>query len=185
MEQFFVDWPELNQSLDEWEKSITAPDEEVYHCPLCRDTGFVSDGENAYPCACQQEKAQAVRRLRSGLPPLLRRCTLQNFRLDVYEDLPYQGSAVTYRQLAEKALTVCRDFVADYPQTRQGIMISGATGSGKTHLAAAMANELMRRGADVLFLVVPEFLDQLRGSYRRENDGLDESAPADLADAMK
>ena len=29
--------------------------------------------------------------------------------------------------------------------------------------------------ADVLFLVVPEFLDQLRGSYRRENDGLDES----------
>ncbi len=51
----------------------------------------------------------------------------------------------------------------------------GKVGCGKTHLAAATANRVLDQGGEALFLVVPEFLDQLRFSYRRENEGLDEA----------
>lgn len=41
----------------------------------------------------------------------------------------------------------------------------GQVGSGKTHLAAAAANYLLAHGRRVLFLVVPDFLDELRNSF--------------------
>lgn len=38
-------------------------------------------------------------------------------------------------------------------------------GNGKTHLAAAIANEVVNRGESVLFIVVPDLLDHLRASF--------------------
>src|SRR5439155_17587012 len=43
--------------------------------------------------------------------------------------------------------------------------LSGASGCGKTHIAAAVANELLETGAPVLFVVVPDLLDHLRSTY--------------------
>ena len=45
------------------------------------------------------------------------------------------------------------------------LVISGSSGSGKTHLAAALANERIARGEPALFMVVPDLLDHLRASY--------------------
>ncbi|MCA9993674.1 MAG: ATP-binding protein, partial [Anaerolineales bacterium] len=38
-------------------------------------------------------------------------------------------------------------------------------GNGKTHLAAAIANEITNRGEAVLFVVVPDLLDHLRAAF--------------------
>jgi DNA replication protein DnaC len=38
-------------------------------------------------------------------------------------------------------------------------------GNGKTHLAAAIANQISNRGESVLFIVVPDLLDHLRASF--------------------
>lgn len=40
-----------------------------------------------------------------------------------------------------------------------------AHGNGKTHLAAAIANQLARKGEVVLFISVPDLLDHLRATY--------------------
>lgn len=40
-----------------------------------------------------------------------------------------------------------------------------AFGNGKTHLAAAIANELANHGQTVLFIVVPDLLDHLRAAF--------------------
>ncbi len=45
------------------------------------------------------------------------------------------------------------------------LVFSGSSGSGKTHLAAAIANDRIARGEPVLFMVVPDLLDHLRASY--------------------
>ncbi len=168
---------DFEQLLDEWGKGLEAGDADIYRCTRCRDTGWISDGENAYPCRCRWEQVLAGRREAAGLSAKLARCAFDNFSLDYYtlgrrEDLP--GS---YRQLAERASKICQNFVAAYLKglRGRGLMLIGETGSGKTHLAAAVANALIEQGAEPLFLVAPEFLDQLRGSYRREYDGLDET----------
>jgi DNA replication protein DnaC len=49
-------------------------------------------------------------------------------------------------------------------------LLVGGSGTGKTHLAAAIANQLMARGEPVFFAFVPDLLDHLRSSYGDEND---------------
>jgi len=45
------------------------------------------------------------------------------------------------------------------------LVLQGANGCGKTHLAAAIANRALSRGASVFFAVVPDLLDHLRASF--------------------
>ncbi len=46
------------------------------------------------------------------------------------------------------------------------LVLRGPSGAGKTHLAAAIANERIARGEPVLFTFTPDLLDGLRASYR-------------------
>jgi DNA replication protein DnaC len=44
-------------------------------------------------------------------------------------------------------------------------VLEGASGCGKTHLAAAIANKVLASGASVFFTVVPDLLDELRATF--------------------
>ena len=53
-----------------------------------------------------------------------------------------------------------------YAQSLKGwLLLQGAYGCGKTHLAAAIANFAVGMGVPTLFLTVPDLLDMLRFSY--------------------
>jgi DNA replication protein DnaC len=73
-----------------------------------------------------------------------------------------------------------------YAEDPQGwLVLQGDNGCGKTHLAAAVANQHLRDGGSVFFAVVPELLDHLRRAYapRREaesDDLFDHVREADL-----
>lgn len=62
----------------------------------------------------------------------------------------------------KRAFSFARNFAA---QPRDWIAFSGAFGCGKTHLAAAIANEVAKRGEPALFVVVPDLLDHLRAAF--------------------
>jgi DNA replication protein DnaC len=49
------------------------------------------------------------------------------------------------------------------------LALLGPTGTGKTHLAAAVAHERLAAGESVFFAVVPDLLDHLRRAYRPDN----------------
>jgi DNA replication protein DnaC len=54
----------------------------------------------------------------------------------------------------------------DYAEKPHGfIVFTGEYGCGKTHLAAAIANEICRRGGAATFTVVPDLLDHLRATF--------------------
>jgi DNA replication protein DnaC len=53
-----------------------------------------------------------------------------------------------------------------YAEKPQGwLLLLGGYGCGKTHLAAAIANEQVAQGRSALFVVVPDLLDHLRATY--------------------
>ena len=79
------------------------------------------------------------------------------------------------RQAYLRARKFCQDYGENH-KTR-GLMFMGPYGTGKTHLAAAILQELAEQGTSGVFIVVPELLNKLRRGIdddkaRREGDEL-------------
>ena len=66
------------------------------------------------------------------------------------------------RDSLHAALTACQTF-AEQPDG--WLLLVGPTGTGKTHLAVALAGERLKRGGPVMFTFVPDLLDHLRTAY--------------------
>ncbi len=66
-----------------------------------------------------------------------------------------------------RALRLARRYAA---QPSGLLIFTGSYGVGKTHLAAAIANERVRRGQIALFIVVPDLLDHLRATYNPQSN---------------
>jgi len=136
-------------------------------CPICGGVGFLRrdvpvdhpDFGRAIPCVCKLRETQHAGlddlRKTSGLAHLLQ-MTFTAFRADGI------GLPPDKRKNLRDAHDTARMF-ADNP--RGWVLLKGGYGSGKTHLAAAIANERLARGEPVLFVVVPDLLDHLRATF--------------------
>ncbi len=111
------------------------------------------------PCACRLEalearKTQELRRL-SNLEGL------ERLTFDTFVPEGHGLNPETRRNLY-RAYELAHNF-ADAPQG--WLILIGGYGCGKTHLAAAIANERIARGQPALFVNVPDLLDHLRATY--------------------
>ncbi|MGI5891956.1 MAG: ATP-binding protein [Bacillota bacterium] len=147
------------------------PQEENYQCPLCRDTGWRIIDDQAAACSCRNEQLLAKRKAKAGLSAALLEKTFATFKLQYYPEYLKVEQGASYRVLANKALNAAKDFVACQiaGKTSRGLLFEGDVGRGKTFLAAAIANKLLENDVDTLFLVVPEFLEQLRYTYQNDS----------------
>ncbi len=88
---------------------------------------------------------------------LMHRLTFASFELRKEEDLPAEDL-----QSLEKAFRAAREF-AEKPSG--WLLLLGDFASGKTHLAAAIANHRSDMGSPPLFIVAPDLLDHLRATF--------------------
>ncbi len=106
----------------------------------------------------------ATLRERSGLSKRMKGYTLGNFRV-VASD-------------AARARMKVDEYLENWEENREagrGLYFCGGVGTGKTHLAVAVMNELIRkRRVPSLFVTVPELLDNLRETYNKPGRNLDE-----------
>lgn len=132
-------------------------------CPECAGAGWyklaVPLGHPEFgrlqPCACTQaERAhtQAVNLLQLSQLGAFRQKTFAAFEQAVPGTQQAYQAAVRY---------AC--------QPTRWLALFGWYGCGKTHLAAAIANDLVDRGVAVLFVVVPDLLDHLRSTFAPES----------------
>jgi DNA replication protein DnaC len=136
-------------------------------CPLCRGLGYLRadvpvdhpDFGKLVPCTCRlaemaERRVDALRAL-SDLG-VLSRMTFETFVPDGHGIPPDKQANLRW------AYEEARDFA----QNPEGwLVLKGGYGCGKTHLAAAIANECAERGQPVLFITVPDLLDHLRATY--------------------
>lgn len=177
MEDFSTTLHKIAAGLAELAKDAPGDDSAVYNCPLCRDTGYIIGDGRARPCSCRSKSLLREKKMEAGLSERLQTMDFDSFDLLPYPDYLKNDSGKSYRDIASEALRYSRELAASAAagQCRRGMLLMGEVGCGKTHLAAATANAVLEQGGKALFLVVPEFLDQLRFSYSRENEGLDEA----------
>lgn len=89
--------------------------------------------------------------------------------LNLHRDQTFESFDLRERELNREgrdALRAALETCKHYARDPEGwLVLTGAYGSGKTHLAAAIANYRESVGDTVLFIVVPDLLDHLRASY--------------------
>lgn len=86
-----------------------------------------------------------------------------------FEELTFESFDVQRADLTDeqnKILLNALESAKRYAASSYGWLVIGGTyGAGKTHLAAAIANEVLKRGDSVLFVFVPDLLDHLRSTF--------------------
>lgn len=114
-----------------------------YTCPHCNDTGF-SGGR---PCGCLKQEIGRISAEQFNARSQLVLSSFADFSLDYYRDLPPEQ----FRAM-EQNLAVCRSYAEHFsPEQSGGLLMSGNTGLGKTHLSLAIANVLLQKGYYVIY----------------------------------
>lgn len=73
------------------------------------------------------------------------------------------------REGSETAYKETRKYVMDFDNRGVvSLLLWGTYGNGKSHLAAAVANELKARGKTVVFQSVPELLERIRKTFNKD-----------------
>ncbi len=144
----------------------TAVDSASTTCPICGGSGFKmvaakdSKGhaiQRAAKCDCQlRQRSERLVKL-ANIPDRYEHCELSNFETD-----PSGKNSIS---LANAKLAAGR-FIEEYPVERDGLLLIGPIGVGKTHLAVGIVKELMaQKGARCLFYDYRELLKEIQNSY--------------------
>ncbi len=166
---------ELKKKREEsTENAHAISDLSSFHCSLCQDRGIILEGESARPCICMQQKRMENQFRHARMARGLLNCRFERFQSEYYQSSSNPQDQ-TFLESSLKALNASRDFVERCLEESYGLglLLIGPVGAGKTFLAASIANALMEKEKQVLFVVVPDLLDQLRATYKTEESELD------------
>lgn len=140
-------------------------------CHKCGGMGFVlleKDGLcYAKECDCYKERVLYNRLRFANLPEGFKDYTLQNFNAGVYK-MPESRNRIGI------ACRVIKTYLAEYETMEEAGMglyfYSETKGSGKTRMAASLANELIRvRGKQVKFATSSAILKEIRATWDKDS----------------
>ena len=127
-------------------------------CPICKGKGYLrADVPYGHPnfgrpiaCECKERERRERRRLQ--LQELSNLGELRDKRFDNFN--------------VSRAVSEAYQIAREYAEEPEGwLVFIGRVGCGKTHLAAAIANQALANGSRVLFSTVSDLLDHLRATF--------------------
>lgn len=156
----------------EYASIISTRSETPSGCPRCAEIARTeSDKAELDALSAKNATCRLERKLGSALIP--RR----------FQDRTFAGyNAVTQKQI--KALTTCIEYAENFKYHRaigRCLLMLGKPGTGKTHLAAAIAAHVIQHGAaTAAYRTVSSILQYIKGSYSRDS----EYSEADAFDSL-
>lgn len=138
----------------------------IYTCPVCKDKGTV----NGKWCGCFRKLMleEAARELNENSP--LELSSFESFRLDYYSDLINPQMHISEREMMQRNFDTCRRYAEEFTLKSDGLLLTGATGLGKTHLSLAIAAKVLEKGFSVIYGSSPELMRLLEQEYYGKSD---------------
>lgn len=148
------------------------------------------------PCDCPEAQAEqaAEKEQAAKLADIIKRERVESIIKDSGVNARFLLRTFDRFQVTEenqRALRACKQYADTFrdklpglnPEPgRNGLFITGPMGTGKTHLAAAIANQLMQEGKPVICMTMIDLLDRIRQTFnaasgnRWDDTALSESA---------
>lgn len=122
--------------------------------PMCKCQKEIDEREKTEEE--QREKKKRIERLfkQSRLGERFKECTFDSFKLSE-ETLGIQ----------EKIKKYAETFI----NKKESLFLHSHPGTGKTFLTAALTNHLINKGKSVVFVVVPDLLSKIKGTYSNKS----------------
>ncbi|MDA1329460.1 MAG: ATP-binding protein [Chloroflexi bacterium] len=146
-------------------------------CPHCSGQGYVRlehplghpDFGKVEICSCRKDEVGAHARER--LYAISRLNELKGLTFENFQSRGRVGLAARQADSLERAFNQAQHFA----QNLEGwLLLLGGYGSGKTHLAAAIANYAVGIGLPTIFITVPDLLDTLRYSFGSTDESFEQ-----------
>ena len=173
-----------------WANLTSCPSDQVHVCPYCNQVVpkkrlvVLGIEKIVQPvCRCEveawekgieeaqerQKKAEIERKFAiSSLGERFEHCKFETFT-------PRPGS--------EKALQLARDYAERFElYGGESLLVWGAPGNGKSHLAAAVCHKLKERGKIPVFQTMTELLERIRSTFRQQSKESEREIMAALQD---
>lgn len=144
--------------------------ENVYTCPVCKDTGTHGN----YYCSCYMELIKQTAREEIKASAQMKKCTFETFDLSYYSDEPDPARGVSNRQFMSSNVAYLKDYVNGFSRDSRGLIMLGKTGLGKTHLSLAIANRLIDKRFNVYYDSAQGIFDRVQKQHFSRNDNDDE-----------
>ncbi len=150
-------------------KSLGLPEDYLdikYTCDRCEDTGFIEERNDekgvsygSKVCSCHLEllKKYASEKMSKETP--LELSNFEDFDLEYYPKTSENGKS-PYNAM-EDVYNNCVKYAENFDTNSVNLFFCGRTGLGKTHLSLAIANEVIKKGYNVVYGSVITFLNKM------------------------
>ena len=134
-----------------------------YECPLCNDTGYISDSNNkSILCNCIKQKLFNIKYNSSNIGDLDKE-NFSSFNISLYSDEinkdKYKANISPQKNM-ENVLNIAKRFINNFDNPNEkNLLFIGNTGLGKTFLSNCIAYELLKKGKTVLYQSSINMLD--------------------------
>ena len=136
-----------------------------YECKLCKDTGYITNKDyTTTMCSCLKQKLYDEQYNKANISNL----DTQNF--NNFSDLLYSDKVdenkyrtnISPRENINLIKDICQKFIDNFDDKNQkNLLFTGNTGLGKTFLSSCIANEIIKKGKNVLYQTAPVMLDSI------------------------
>ena len=136
-----------------------------YECKLCKDTGYITNKDyTTTMCSCLKQKLYDEQYNKANISNL----DTQNF--NNFSDLLYSDKVdenkyrtnISPRENINLIKDICQRFIDNFDDKNQkNLLFTGNTGLGKTFLSSCIANEIIKKGKNILYQTAPVMLDSI------------------------
>ena len=158
----------LREEKNKLLKSLNIPDnyfEPNYECNLCKDTGYITNSDfTVTMCNCLKQRLYNEQYNKANISNLDTQ-NFENFSDLLYSDKPDENkykTTLSPRENINQIKNICFNFIENFEDKNQkNLLFTGNTGLGKTFLSSAIANEILKKGKNVLYQTASVMLDSI------------------------
>ena len=132
---------------------------------IIRDKGII-DGNW---CGCLKKIAHRLAADDLNKRSPLKLCSFETFDLSLYSDAAKGESSP--RDEMEQNFNICVNFADNFKGNEKGLLMTGGTGLGKTHLSLSVAKRIIQKDFSVVYCSVPELLRAINNEQFGRSDG--------------